>query len=57
MTSSSVRAFDFVVVGGGLAGLVIATRLAEDSNITVGVLEAGQDISQLLNTQVPGAAT
>jgi choline dehydrogenase-like flavoprotein len=50
------NAFDFVVIGGGLAGLVVATRLAEDPNITVGVLEAGQDVTQSLNTKVPGFA-
>jgi choline dehydrogenase-like flavoprotein len=32
---------DYLVVGGGTAGLVVATRLSENPNITVGVLEAG----------------
>lgn len=33
--------FDFIVVGGGTAGLAVASRLAEGGRFAVGVIEAG----------------
>lgn len=33
--------YDYVVVGGGTGGLAIATRLAQNSSVSVAVVEAG----------------
>jgi choline dehydrogenase len=33
--------FDYVIVGGGTAGLTLAARLSEDSSTSVAVVEAG----------------
>lgn len=48
--------FDYVVVGGGTAGLAIATRLVEQSAGTVAVVEAGTfyELSNGNASQVPG---
>ncbi|EJD48759.1 glucose oxidase [Auricularia subglabra TFB-10046 SS5] len=35
--------FDYIVVGGGLAGMTVASRLSEDENLSVLVIEAGRD--------------
>lgn len=35
--------FDFVIIGGGTAGLVLAARLSENPDLQVLVIEAGAD--------------
>ena len=37
------KTFDYIIVGGGTAGLTVAGRLTEDANISVLVIEAGPD--------------
>ncbi|KAJ7595084.1 GMC oxidoreductase [Mycena floridula] len=39
--SSTQETFDFIIVGGGLAGLTLAARLSEDPRQRILVLEAG----------------
>lgn len=51
------RSFDFVIVGGGVAGLTLANRLSEWGNQSVLVIEAGGDGSDVEERQsVPGYA-
>ncbi|CUA69310.1 hypothetical protein RSOLAG22IIIB_08434 [Rhizoctonia solani] len=46
------RNFDYVIIGGGTAGLALAARLSEDSDTSVGVIEAGEYLPDdpLINT-------
>ena len=40
---TSFDEYDYIVVGGGTAGLVVATRLSENPNLRILILEAGED--------------
>lgn len=37
--------FDYLIAGGGTAGLVLANRLTEIPTVSVGVIEAGPDLT------------
>lgn len=42
--SFATKHFDYLIVGGGTAGLVVAARLSEKQGLNIGVLEAGHAI-------------
>jgi choline dehydrogenase-like flavoprotein len=50
--------YDFVIVGGGTSGLVVANRLSELENVTVAVIEAGDSVLNNFNvSNVMGYST
>ena len=50
------KVYDFIVVGGGTAGLVMASRLTEDPQFNVLVLEAGASRLTDPKITIPGMA-
>ncbi|KAH7067876.1 choline dehydrogenase [Paraphoma chrysanthemicola] len=52
LTSVNGKSYDYIVVGGGLSGLVVANRLTEDMQVSVLVVENGA-IDDRAPTRVP----
>ena len=50
----AATAFDYIIAGGGTAGLTLAARLSENSQVTVGVIEAGIDRTDDPRVLTPG---
>ena len=61
MTSGSssigAEAFDFIIMGGGTAGLVLENRLTVDPKVSILVIEAGSDLLKDPKITTPGLAT
>lgn len=53
----NVQAYDYIVVGGGTAGCVLASRLTEDPAVSVLIIESGHSDLRQLFSRFPAGYT
>jgi choline dehydrogenase-like flavoprotein len=55
--SQDTTTADYIVIGGGTAGLVVANRLTENPNVSVLVFEAGPNLTEDPRVNIPALWT